>query len=343
MNRIPSGSAKFGSGRTKSNNPQKSNSIGVLRRIGIALGSVALVGSYFTIFAGTSSAVAPTPPFNECPGIGASPSCEFLIVLSSSGATVYQDSTVHVLDGSDDTLVGVINSSGAPVSNIGLSSTEHIFGFDGDGICSKTGSAFNYAWTSATLLAGCPYGTTGYEGPGVTYSNFSGADLTGTVTFTGGLADGASTFFSLEGDLASASFTVPTTTTTTTTTSTTTSTTPPPPPPTTTPSTPPPPTTTVPAPTTTVPATTTTGPATTTTAPATTTTAPPITTTSITASPPTTAPNIPPATVPSGAPGTGVGGAASSSDNGVLLTASGMVLFAGLAGLVLIARRRRHA
>jgi LPXTG-motif cell wall-anchored protein len=60
-------------------------------------------------------------------------------------------------------------------------------------------------------------------------------------------------------------------------------------------------------------------------------------------SPATTPPTLTPATVPSGAPGTGVGGAATSSDNGVLLTASGMALFAGLAGLVLIARRRRHA
>jgi hypothetical protein len=54
-------------------------------------------------------------------------------------------------------------------------------------------------------------------------------------------------------------------------------------------------------------------------------------------------PRIPPATIPSGAPETGAGGAATSSDNGVLLTASGVALIAGLAGLVLITRRRRQA
>ena len=58
---------------------------------------------------------------------------------------------------------------------------------------------------------------------------------------------------------------------------------------------------------------------------------------------PTTTPSLSNATIPSGAPETGAGGSAASTDSGVVLTASGLVLFAGLAGLVLALRRRRQA
>ena len=110
-------------------------------------------------------------------------------------------------------------------------------------------------------------------------------------------------------------------------------------------------TTAAPTTTTTVTSATTTAPPTTApsgTTPSTTTTIPTIAPTTILVSPPTSPPGtkpptIPKATIPSGAPSTGAGGAATSSDSGVVLTASGLALFAGLAGLVLIARRRRHA
>jgi hypothetical protein len=85
---------------------------------------------------------------------------------------------------------------------------------------------------------------------------------------------------------------------------------------------------------------------TTTVAPTTTTSTPPVDTTTIPVSPPTvptTQPSIPPATIPSGAPGTGLGGSAQSSDSGVVLTGSALMLFAGLAGLGLVLRRRRQA
>ena len=79
----------------------------------------------------------------------------------------------------------------------------------------------------------------------------------------------------------------------------------------------------------------------------TTSTTQPVAMTTIQSSPPTspasTSPTLPPATIPSGAPGTGIGGASISSDNGVVLAASGMVLFAGLAEMVIIARRRSQA
>src|SRR5438445_500041 len=51
--------------------------------------------------------------------------------------------------------------------------------------------------------SGCPYGPTGYEGPGTTLVADADTFDSGTVTFDGGLAPGASTYFSLEGPTSS--------------------------------------------------------------------------------------------------------------------------------------------
>ena len=96
--------------------------------------------------------------------------------------------SVGPFDGSDDTLVGVYNNSGATVSTIGLTATTDIFGFDGDGICGLDHGS-PYKWTGTGLnglgYSGCPYDTTGYAGPYVTYSNFSSSNgyKTGNVNF----------------------------------------------------------------------------------------------------------------------------------------------------------------
>jgi hypothetical protein len=58
--------------------------------------------------------------------------------------------------------------------------------------------------------AGCPFGPTTYEGPNTSFSNISPDTTTGTVNFTGGLAAGATAYFSLEDKLTGASFTTPT-------------------------------------------------------------------------------------------------------------------------------------
>jgi N-acetylmuramoyl-L-alanine amidase len=85
-------------------------------------------------------------------------------------------------DGDDDALVGVVNKSGATVFGISLTGNG-IFGFDGDGLC--------------TFIACSWPHPTGYEGPGMSFTVINANR--GTVNFTGaGLADGASTFFSLE-------------------------------------------------------------------------------------------------------------------------------------------------
>jgi hypothetical protein len=159
---------------------------------------VALTAVVVTAFAvGGASAVpsTPSPPFHECPAIGSSPSCGILIEFTDHGTNLLFDPSVPPFDNIEDTLVGVVNDSSAPVSSVRLSGVgsqgDPIFGFDGDGICS-TNPVY------AGRPAGCPFGPTTYEGPGTGFANISTDQTTGDVVFTGGLAPGAATYFSLE-------------------------------------------------------------------------------------------------------------------------------------------------
>ena len=128
-----------------------------------------------------------SPPFTECPGLGLDGSCGSLLVITNSATVVKSDASQGPYDGSDDTLVGVLNQSTHAVASINLASDTDLFGFDGDGLC-----------TEPDAPAGCPFGPTGYEGPGTSFSNINGSQSGGTVVFTGSLAPGASAYFSLE-------------------------------------------------------------------------------------------------------------------------------------------------
>jgi len=146
----------------------------------------------------------PMPPFTQCPPIGMSASCGVLIEFTDTGTNIFVDPTVPPYDGVEDTLVGVLNDSSAPVPNVTLAGTGvtgvPIFSLDGDGLCAGfTGSP-----------PGCPFGPTGYEGPGTSFSGISPDMTTGTVNFTPSLAPGASAYFSLEDKLSGTSFTTPT-------------------------------------------------------------------------------------------------------------------------------------
>ncbi len=138
----------------------------------------------------------PRAPFRECPAIGDDQSCGILIYLTDSGATVLSDSSQGPFDDDDDTLVGVLNASGKALSSLSLSSNTEIFGFDGDGICSG-----DYPpWTGDE---GCPYGPTGYEGPGTQFAVNS--VYAGSVVFTNTVQPRGIAYFSLEEALSSAS------------------------------------------------------------------------------------------------------------------------------------------
>jgi PKD repeat protein len=142
-----------------------------------------------------------SPPFTECPADGQDTSCGTLIIINPNGSTtVVSDPSQGPLDGIEDTLIGVVNNSSTTVQQLPISSaasaTSPIFDFDGDGLCA-----------ASPRPTGCPFGPTTYEGPGI---SFTIADPNnGTVNFAGGLAPGASAYFSLEGAVTASSILLP--------------------------------------------------------------------------------------------------------------------------------------
>jgi hypothetical protein len=130
--------------------------------------------------------------FPQCPAVGNDTSgCEFLITVTAASGGAATAFTVTAsspdqgpYDGADDTLVGVLNMSGATLTSLALSSPLNIFGFEGDGVCA---------------FISCPGATdpSGYAPAGVTFSGINATATAGTVNFSG-LKDGSSTFFSLE-------------------------------------------------------------------------------------------------------------------------------------------------
>jgi hypothetical protein len=149
-----------------------------------------------------SAAALPAPPFTQCPAIGASPTCEILLVVNANGSiSVEGDPSVGTFDGSDDTLVGIVNDSQQPVRAVTVSGPgSGLSGFDGDGICSGAYGGWNGS-------AACPYGPTGYEGPGTSFVVSTSLPDSAEVDFANGLAPGASAYFSLEGALVTAQLT----------------------------------------------------------------------------------------------------------------------------------------
>jgi hypothetical protein len=132
-------------------------------------------------------AATPASPFTECPAVGADSSCGVLIDVTSSGATVFSDPAQGPYDGEDDSLVGVLNQSGVALNELSLSSSSDIFGFDGDGICAEPYKVFN---------AGCPFGSTAYEGPGTSFE--PNDQNSGIVKFNPPIPPGGTSYFSLE-------------------------------------------------------------------------------------------------------------------------------------------------
>ena len=116
--------------------------------------------------------------------------CGFILTIASGGSvTGVAVPGANPYDGSDDTLVGIVNNSGATFTgSIALSGSGNgggIFAFEGDGICTYTGASY------------CSTAATGYEGPITTFSNINVGGTSGLVNVLG-LAAGATTYFSLE-------------------------------------------------------------------------------------------------------------------------------------------------
>jgi hypothetical protein len=175
-----------------------------LRKLALSTVTLSIALPLSLMTAGVAAAASPTPPFNQCPAIGASPSCAILVELTDGATNILGDPSVGPYDLIEDTLVGVQNNSSATVTRVTLTDTRAplgipIFGFDGDGIC----SGFFLPAPPA-----CPVGeSTGYAGVGTSFENISADLRSGDVVFNPGLAPGGSAYFSLEDVLDSGSIT----------------------------------------------------------------------------------------------------------------------------------------
>jgi hypothetical protein len=145
--------------------------------------------------------VAPSVVLAQCPAVGdATAGCDIVITVTNSGTTIAAGPSIGIAngtyDGSDDTLVGIVNNSSNPFSSINLSSSTDIFGFEGDGI-----DTFGVTGNSSD--------TSGYGGPDSFFTGINSAETSGTVDFVTPLAaNGGSTYFSLEEALTPSQITV---------------------------------------------------------------------------------------------------------------------------------------
>src|SRR5215467_5340650 len=99
-----------------------------------------------------------------CPAVGADTNCGIIITLNPGGTATVTATGQGPYDGTEDTLVGIVNNSGSTVTSVHLSSKLSIGGFDGDGL-----ETYNGRPTSG-LPSG---GATGYEGSISTTGNFN--------------------------------------------------------------------------------------------------------------------------------------------------------------------------
>ena len=136
-----------------------------------------------------AQAHATLSPAGTCPDVtgsgGTATDCNLQVVFGPNGSITTQTGPQANYDGVEDAFIGVVNDSGATLDSFNISGAE-IFRLDGDGI---------------DLYAGIPANTmdtTGYGGPMGYFTNINGSMSSGTVNFMGGLANGGTTYFSLE-------------------------------------------------------------------------------------------------------------------------------------------------
>jgi len=114
---------------------------------------------------------------------GAAPDCNLVITFNPNGSVTTSGPGGNY-DFSEDALVGVVNNSGHVINSFAISGS-FIFGFDGDGINRYLGIPNN------------AMDTTGNYGGPQAWFNITDVN-SGIVNFIGGIANGATAFFSLE-------------------------------------------------------------------------------------------------------------------------------------------------
>jgi hypothetical protein len=151
--------------------------------------------------AGVKAVNTAVPPIAQCLPASPSPSCEIQLVVNADGAvSVKGDPPAGRFNGVD-TLVGIVNHSQQAVHAVTVTEPgSDLSGFDGAGICGRG----HGSWAGS---ADCPFGPTGYEGPGTSFVTDPSLPDSAQIDFTNGLAPDKSAYFSLKGALASAKFT----------------------------------------------------------------------------------------------------------------------------------------
>lgn len=163
--------------------------------------------------------------FPECPAVGLDTSgCELLITVTAVSGNVATAFTVTTsspdlgpFNGSDATLIGILNSSSGTLGQFffTLAPGTGSLAFNQHGACFGSGgvSAYSPGPTAAQCLNG-QYWTTDamdYASAGLTFGNcgFNLADICPFVGgLSGGLAPGASTWFSLPGVITASQITM---------------------------------------------------------------------------------------------------------------------------------------
>jgi hypothetical protein len=169
-----------------------------------------LNSTLMTVFAVIAAGASPCPTIGHSTYQGdnqayltAGGGCNTLVTVNANGTITITVVNSNPYDGSDDTLVGVVNNSATPLTSLTLSGSG-ISGFEGDGICvfgaggiaGDTFTSGSSAYCGATQLNGTD--PQDYYGPNMTFTNYTNGNAV-TVNFTTAVpANGGTSFFSLE-------------------------------------------------------------------------------------------------------------------------------------------------
>jgi hypothetical protein len=219
--------------------------MGVAGRTGRAFAGALIAGAIAISTASSAQALFP-----QCPAVDVDTGCQFLVTVTDAGSTVTQDPAQAPYESSDDSLIGVQNSSTKAISALPLAAAgTSLFGFEADGLCNPgsapvpsgcvpapgspagtvcasqsvvcsfpppAGEPPNYTEGGASGALPWPNGDrqNGYEGPTSWFSAISPDTSSGTVNFSPAIQPGGSTYFSLEAPPSAAAIQVGTPTTT---------------------------------------------------------------------------------------------------------------------------------
>lgn len=154
--------------------------------MGKSLIFTALAGAAALAMGSAASAAADPTICPDLTATGATTAgCSIVITIQADNSILIESTGIGPFDGSEDSLVGVLNLSSTPLTSLALTGSD-IFGFDGDGLAAFGGGTF---------------GPTGYEGPNTSFTVTDSDN--GIVNFlNGGVGTNGTAYFSLEENLA---------------------------------------------------------------------------------------------------------------------------------------------